>query len=202
MEPMDELVSCILTQHTTDAVAFPTFDEMKKEFSSWQEVVDAGPERLARAIRRVGLANQKARNIIACLNEIHARQGAYDIEHLRAMPMLEGRRWLTSLPGVGPKTASIVLSFSFGKDAIPVDTHVFRVSRRLGLIPEKSSETKAHDLLLESVPPELAYRFHVALIRHGRTLCKAQRPHCGECPLASRCPWFLRTGARLMGRPR
>ena len=192
--PLEELVCCILSQHTTDATSFPAFDLLRETYPEWQDVVDAGPDELAQVVRKAGLANQKARNIIRSLEEIKRRTGGYSIDHLRDVPMKEAREWLMGLPGVGPKTASIVLCFSFDMGAIPVDTHVYRVSRRLGVIPESADENKAHDLLLEIVEPEHAFRYHTALIQHGRRLCKAPVPLCGECPLRDVCPWFKTVG--------
>jgi endonuclease-3 len=188
-EPMDELVSCILTQHTTDATAFPTFDRLKETYPTWQQVVDAGEAKIAKVIARVGLANQKAKAIIATLKEIKNRTGDYSIDHLAKLPMLEARDWLTSLPGVGPKTASIVLCFAFGKEAIPVDTHIHRVSRRLAFVPDKADANKAHDILLDLVDEKDAYRYHTLLIQHGRETCKAQRPKCLSCIVYDLCPW-------------
>lgn len=193
-DPMEELVSCILSQHTSDANSFPAFTRLRATFETWQDVVDAGPERLADTIRKAGLANQKAKAILACLNRIHELHGAYTLEPLRDMPTAEARGWLQALPGVGPKTAAIVLCFSFGRESIPVDTHVFRVSRRLGLLTESANEIKAHDELLALVPSDLAYRFHVALIQHGRHVCRAPIPDCGRCPLAASCPFHLQGG--------
>ena len=193
-DPMEELVSCILSQHTADANSFPAFTNLRETFATWQDVVDAGPEAVAPVIRRAGLANQKAKSIVACLRAIHEQNGDYTLENLRDMPMREGRKWLESLPGVGPKTASIVLCFSFGMGAIPVDTHVYRVSWRIGLISPKIDEKKAHDALLELVPPELAFRFHVALIQHGRQTCKAPFPDCERCTIREHCKWLAHDG--------
>lgn len=189
-EPLDELISCILTQHTTDATAFPTFDALREKYSEWRSIAALRPETLADEIRKVGLANQKARSISGVLAEVHRRNGAYTLEPLRGMPMEEARQWLRSLPGVGPKTAAIVLAFAFGLPAIPVDTHVFRVSWRLGLIDKSIGEAKAHDVLARMVPADLAFRFHVAFIRHGRQTCKAPRPLCPKCPLRRRCRFY------------
>ncbi len=191
---MDELVSCILSQHTSDANSFPAFYRLKGAYPTWDKVAAAPAGELADVIRAAGLANQKARNIQACLREIRDRNGGYDIENLRAMPFLEAREWLTSLPGVGPKTASIVLSFAFGMEAIPVDTHVYRVAWRIGLIPEGVGEAKAHDLLLERVPKGLGFRLHMALIQHGREVCKAPLPLCERCLASDVCRWFRRDG--------
>jgi endonuclease-3 len=193
-DPMEELVSCILSQHTTDASSFPAFTKLRETYPDWHDVVAGGPERLADVIRGAGLANQKSKNIIGTLNQIRERTGEYSIESLRPMSTLEARSWLMSLPGVGPKTASIVLCFAMGREAIPVDTHVYRVSWRLGLIPEDVGENKAHDLLLKAVPGDLAFRFHTALIQHGRMICRAPLPICELCPVTDRCRWFKRGG--------
>ena len=190
LEPMDELVSCILSQHTTDATSFPAFFRLREKYPSWQQVVEAGPARVASVVKKAGLANQKARSIVSALKEIKAQTGAYSIDHLADMPMGEAREWLESLPGVGPKTASIVLCFAFGMDAIPVDTHIYRVSHRLGFIEKRVDANKAHDVLLRVVPKQDAYRYHVLLIQHGRTVCKAQRPLCDECELKDLCMYY------------
>ena len=193
-DPMEELVSCILSQHTSDANSFPAFTRLRETFPDWQDVVDAGPEKLADVIRKAGLANQKSKSIIACLQQIKEMTGAYDLEHLRTMPTVQARDWLLELPGVGPKTASIVLCFAMGQEAIPVDTHVYRVSWRLGLIPEDIGENKAHDLLLEIVPPDFAFRYHTTLIQHGRITCRAPLPNCESCTVQDICPWFKNGG--------
>ena len=205
-DPMEELVSCILSQHTTDAKSFPAFTRLRETFADWQSVVDAGWAVVAAVIRNAGLANQKAKNIIGCLVEIHSRTGEHSLESLRGLQMPEARAWLQSLPGVGPKTASIVLCFSFGMGAIPVDTHVYRVAWRMGLIKEGIGESKAHDALLERVPAELAFRFHTSLIQHGRLTCRAPLPRCEVCTVTDLCPWLAKGGPekrkREMGRAR
>lgn len=193
-EPMDELISCILSQHSNDTNSFPAFTRLKETYPSWAEVVDAGPEKLADVVRKAGLANQKAKNIIACLTQIHEMTGGYDLEHLRRLPTSDARKWLMELPGVGPKTASIVLCFSMGRETIPVDTHIYRVSRRIGIITSEIDEVKAHDALLAVVPPAMAYRYHVDLIQHGRVVCKAPLPSCSACPLAAICRWAREGG--------
>ncbi len=197
MDPMDELISCILSQHTSDANSFPAFIRLKQAFPSWKEIVDAGESKVEAIIRSAGLARQKAKSIIGCLQSIHQKRGDYMIDFLADLSVLEARKWLMDLPGVGPKTASLVLCLSFGMDLIPVDTHVFRVARRLGLLPESSTPNQAHDLLLQQVPEGLAFRFHVALIQHGRKICKAPKPHCWLCPLKDVCPWFAAHGSSL-----
>jgi endonuclease-3 len=195
-DPMQELVSCILSQHTSDANSFPAFDRLQAKYPTWQEVVDAGPDKVADVIRSAGLANQKSKSIVNCLVEIKSRTGEYSIDHLGNMSLLEARKSLTELPGVGPKTASIVLCFALGMPAVPVDTHVYRVSWRIGLIPEHVGENKAHDLLLAIVPPQLAFRFHMACIHHGRAVCKAPLPACDRCSVKDICPWYKHGGPR------
>lgn len=192
-EPMDELVSCILSQHTADANSFPTFQRLKAKYPEWSQVESLSTEQLAIEIRSAGLGNQKAKAIRGCLKEIRQRCGDYDLELLRTMPIAKAKDWLISLPGVGPKTAAIVLLFSFGREAIPVDTHVFRVSWRLGLSEKKKGEVGAQHALEAITPPDLMYRLHVALIQHGRHLCDARRPLCESCPLKSKCDYFVST---------
>lgn len=196
-DPIEELVSCILSQHTTDATSFPAFTRLRASFPDWEDLVRAGPEAVIPLIRKAGLPNQKAKSIIGSLTEVKNRNGAYTLENLRSMDLLDAREWLMTLPGVGPKTASIVLCFSFGMAAIPVDTHVFRVAKRLGLISESVSEAKAHDLLLKTVPADYAFRFHVALIQHGRQVCRAPIPACERCPLTQDCVWFRNNRAAI-----
>gem|GEM_PF-151024 len=193
-DPMEELISCILSQHTSDANSFPTFTRLRETYPDWQAIVDAGTEQVADTIRQAGLANQKSKSIVGALTEIKKRNGDYELDSLRKIPMLEARDWLMSLPGVGPKTASIVLCFSLGMGAIPVDTHVYRVSWRLGLIDEDLGENKAHDALLKLVPPEYAFRYHVALIQHGRHTCKAPLPDCEPCVVKNLCAWYAEGG--------
>jgi len=188
--PIDELVSCILSQHTTDATSFPTFHRLRAIAPEWEDVVALGQSGLADVIRPAGLPNQKAKSILGCLAEIRERNGDYTLEPLASMPMNDARDWLLTLPGVGPKTAAIVLCFAFEMPAIPVDTHVFRVSWRLGLIPKAIGEAKAHSVLQRAVPEDIAFRFHAALIQHGRTICRAPTPKCAVCPVRARCDFY------------
>src|SRR5688572_23644959 len=189
-DPMDELVSCILSQHTSDANSFPAFYRLKETFPTWEKVVQAGPEKIANVIRNAGLANQKSKTIVAALNEIKSRNNEYQLDNLKTMKPIEARKWLEALPGVGPKTASIVLCFSLGMDVIPVDTHVFRVAWRIGLIKKEIGEAKAHDALQKRIPKGLSYRLHMAFIAHGRAVCKAPLPICPECPITDLCAYF------------
>ena len=171
---------------------------MRRDYSQWEDIVALGPSKLANVIRKVGLANQKAKAIIGVLEEVHGRNGEFSLENLREMPLEDARSWLLSLPGVGPKTAAIVLSFAFGMPAIPVDTHVFRVSWRLGLIEKSLGEAKAHRALEKLVPGDLAFRFHVAFIQHGRKICRAPTPKCSICPLTRRCAWYKAASRKVL----
>lgn len=188
--PMEELISCIMSQNSADAKSFPAFTHLRETFQTWQDVVDAGPERVADVIRGAGLANQKSKAIVGTLTKIYDAFGDYTLEPLRKLETREALTWLMELPGVGPKTASLVLCFAMGRETVPVDTHVYRVSWRLGLIPETLGEKKAHDVLIDYIPSGFAFRFHLAFIQHGRTVCKAPRPVCGDCAVTHLCQFF------------
>jgi endonuclease-3 len=187
-DPLDELILTVLSQHTSDLNAGRAFDALRAAFPSWEDVVDAPVIAVTDTIRSGGLANTKAPRIQAILRVVHAREGRYDLSWLREASDKEVRAYLTSLPGVGPKTAAVVLSFALGRDAIPVDTHVHRVSMRLGLVPPKVSAERADRLLHDLVPAGLRTSLHVALIRLGREICKAPIPRCRACPLKDLCP--------------
>ena len=188
VDPLDELILTVLSQHTSDINAERAFAQLREAFPTWDAVVGAGTEAVADAIRSGGLADSKAPRIQAILREVREREGRFDLSALRAMSDAEARSYLTSLPGVGPKTAAVVLSFALGRDAIPVDTHVHRVSKRLGLVPPNSTAEKADRLLHDLVPDGLRTPLHVALIQLGREICKAPTPLCRLCPLKDLCP--------------
>lgn len=195
VDPLDELVLTVLSQHTSDLNAERAFADLRGAFATWADVVAERPDRVADVIRSGGLANTKAPRIQSILREVHTREGGFDLSGLRSLPDAEARAYLTSLPGIGPKTAAVVLSFALGRDAIPVDTHVHRVTRRLGMIPPKASAERADRLLHDLVPDGLRTPLHVALIRLGREICKAQTPRCPICPLKDLCP----TAPRYLG---
>jgi endonuclease III len=187
-DPLDELILTVLSQHTSDLNADRAFRSLRAAFPTWKAVVGARSDAVADAIRSGGLANTKAPRIQAILREVRRREGAFDLSSLTEMTDREARDYLTSLPGIGPKTAAVVLSFALGRDALPVDTHVHRVSRRLGLIPPRTSAERADRLLHALVPDGLRTQLHVALIRLGREICKAPVPRCRQCPLKDLCP--------------
>jgi len=188
--PMDELVSCILSQNTNDANRDRGFNALKKRYPQWEDVVAAPTQELIETIRPAGLANQKAPRIQEALRTIYDERGDYNIDFLRDLPLDEAKDWLTRMKGIGPKTAAIVLCFAFGLPAFPVDTHVNRVSKRIGFVPQKMSIDKVHDVMEAIVPPDDHYAFHIYLIRHGRDTCTARRAYCERCPLTQHCDYY------------
>ena len=185
--PTDELVLTILSQHTSDLNAERAFDELARRFQGWDAVVRAPVEEVASAIVSGGLAQQKAPRIQDVLRRIREERGDYTLDFLAAMEPRAARDWLVRLDGVGPKTASVVLLFCFGLPLMPVDTHVHRVTTRIGLIPAGTPADRAHDIALDVFPLDRMYEAHVNLITHGRRTCTARNPACGRCPVAPRC---------------
>ena len=183
-----ELVLTLLSQNTSDTNSGRAFIRLLNEFPDWPSLLDADVKAIERAIQPGGLAPTKAPRLQAMLREVWSRVDSFDLSFLREWPMEEARAWLRSLPGVGPKTAACVLLFALGRPALPVDTHVHRVAKRLGLVREKSTAAQAHELLEAMLTPEQVYPFHIQLIKHGRRTCTAQRPKCPACPLRRGCP--------------
>ena len=190
-EPITELIETILSQNTSDLNSHRAFGSLWERFGSWRAIQEAPVDEVATAIHIGGLSRVKAPRIQAVLEELQRRTGGWDLSFLRDLPLPEAKAWLRSLPGVGPKTAACVLLFAVGLPALPVDTHVYRVARRLGLIEQRLSPDEAHDALERHVAPEQVYEFHMLLIQHGRRLCKAPRPLCHACPLNDICPSSL-----------
>ena len=190
LDPLSELVLTILSQHTNDTNRDRAFASMRARYPTWEEVVEAPPEELAEAIRVGGLGNIKAPRIQVVLRQIWQERGSWDLSFLTAMPVEEAKAWLAKFNGVGPKTAACVLMFGCGQPVFPVDTHIFRVSQRIGLIDLKTNAEKAHDVLEGMVPPEKRYTFHINLIQHGRKVCKAQRPLCELCVVREWCNYY------------
>jgi endonuclease-3 len=186
--PLTELVLTLLSQHTSDHNSGRAMHQLLERFPSWEAVIEAPPGAVEDAIRPGGLAPTKSRRLQALLGAVHERAPNWDLGMLRRMPLEQAKAWLTSLPGVGPKTAACVLLFALGRPALPVDTHVERVAKRLGLVPPRMPADRAHEVLERMLTPRQVYAFHVDLIQHGRRTCHAQRPRCLECPLLPRCP--------------
>jgi endonuclease-3 len=219
LDPTSELILTILSANSADINAEVAFGALRdaypsaptpagtpadpRQFPGWGgrglpdlpppdwSAVEAAPlPELIDVIRPGGLAPQKAPRIQAALGALRANGGSYSLDFLASKPPLEARDWLSAIPGIGKKTASVVLLFSFGLPLMPVDRHVFRVSHRVGLIPAKSDPDQAHDYFLAMLDPDQMYEAHVSLIGHGRRTCHAQRPDCEHCPIAPRCRFF------------
>ena len=194
-DPVGGLIGTILSQHTSDINSERAYKQLVETFPTWEAVRDAPTYKVAEAVRNGGLANIKARRIQDVLHELtdlqaergDSRSLSYVLEDLTQMQPEEAWRSLRKLPGVGPKTAACVLMFNLGMPVMPVDTHVHRVSQRLGLIGPKVSADQAHDIFARHVPPVWVYPLHVNLIRHGRQVCHAQRPECTKCALYTEC---------------
>jgi endonuclease III len=192
---VSELVSCILSQNTNDTNRDRGFTALMNAYPNWQAIVEAPEQDIIDVIRPAGLANQKGPRIQRALRKIYDERGEYSLDFLTDMPLEAAKNWLTSIKGIGPKTAAIVLCFGYNLPAFPVDTHVNRVSKRIGFVPEKMSVDKVHDVMEAMVPDEAHYAFHIYLIRHGRDTCTARTAHCERCPLTIHCDYYTRTQA-------
>jgi len=190
LPPLDELISTILSQNTNDVNRDKAFEALRKRFPDWEKVRDADEADVVDAIRSAGLANQKGPRIQNVLREITAERGELDITFLNDLESQEARNWLMKFKGVGPKTAAIVLQFSLDKPAFPVDTHVHRVTGRIGLRPSNMNAEKAHEYLERLFPPERYYEAHLNIIRLGREICHARSPECPRCPLTGVCEYY------------
>ncbi|MEE9324805.1 MAG: endonuclease III [Dehalococcoidia bacterium] len=190
-DPISELIFTILSQNTSDYNSERACANLMAAFDSWEEMAYGDVGKIAAAIQIGGLAKIKAPRIQAVLRTIIEKRGPLNLSFLAEMPLKEAKEWLRQLPGVGPKTAGCVLLFALNKPAMVVDTHVYRVSKRLGLVGPKVSADDSHEILEELVPPQDVLPFHVYLITHGRRVCKAQRPLCPQCVLEDGCPSSL-----------
>jgi len=188
--PISVLVQTILSQNTSDINSRRAFESLLASFGSWENVADADSDAIEHAIRCGGLGRMKAKRIKEVLREIERKRGKLELDFLSRILLSEARDWLEQLPGVGVKTASCVLLFSLGMTALPVDTHILRVSKRLGLINSSESAVKAHQLLEKLVPWQDVYQFHILMIEHGRTACQARHPLCQNCVLKEMCPSY------------
>jgi endonuclease-3 len=191
LDAVDELVLTILAQNTADVNSHRAFVALRERYPTWSDVLAAPTDELTDVIRPGGLAPTKAPRIQHVLAEVLDRRGSFDLSFLASLPVEEARDWLDSLPGIGRKTASIVLMFCFGMPSLPVDTHIYRVAHRLGLLPPKADLLKAHQLLEDALEPDEMYAFHVEMIRHGRDTCRAPRPICALCPLTDICDYYV-----------
>lgn len=190
---VDELVSTILSQNTNDVNRDRGFNALREKFPTWESVRDAEAKDVIAAIKPAGLANQKGPRIQQVLRAITEERGSLNLDFLAGLPIEEARAWLTKFNGVGPKTAAIVLCFSLNMPAFPVDTHIYRVSGRIGLRPEKMTVEQAHPHLESVFPAETYYAAHLNLIRLGREVCGARKPNCPKCPILKLCEYKEKT---------
>ena len=188
LDPAHEVVLTILSQHTSDTNSARAFRLLMDRFGTLEAVAEGNVAEIEVAISPGGLAKVKAPRIKQVLNLILELNGSLDLSFLREMPLEDTKAWLRQLPGIGPKSAGIILSFSLGRPAMAIDTHIHRVCQRLGLIGPKVNAEKAHDILEALVAPEQVFPFHISFITHGRQVCRAQRPKCMECIVAASCP--------------
>ena len=187
-DPLAELIRGILSQSTTDGQRDRAYAALRDVFPTWEACRDAGDMAVAAAIAPAGLARQRAARIVAVLRELTGASGRVDLGDLRGLSTDSAYRRLLDLPGVGPKTAACVLLFALGRPLFPVDTHVLRLARRLGLVQPEVPPDRLQELLAAVVPPDSILSLHLNLIRHGRLVCRARKPRCGGCLLAARCP--------------
>ena len=185
--PLEELIITTLAQNSTDRNALKAYRRLRERFSSWMEVMTAPVEEVIDAVRPAGLGNQKGPRIQAILRKVWEERGSFDLSFLGEMSTEEAEAWLTSIKGIGHKTAAIVLLFCFNRPTFPVDTHVSRVSKRLGMVPPNANTRQIRAIWESIVPEEWYYPLHLNLIRHGREVCKARNPQCAICPLQERC---------------
>ena len=189
LPPADEMVFTILSQHTSDINSSRAYNRLMERFGTLEAVARADTPAIEEAIAPGGLAKIKAPRIKEVLEKVlELNGGSLDLSFLGEMPLTEAKDWLRQLPGIGPKSAGIVLNFSLGMPAMAIDTHIFRVCQRLRAIDSKTSADKAHDVMEAKVPPDEVFNFHIAFINHGRRVCKAQRPLCDECIVGGLCP--------------
>jgi len=186
-DPVSELVLTFLSQNTSDVNSHRAFKQLKERYPTWDAVLAASTEELADTIRSGGLADIKAPRIRDALQRILDERGEFSLEFLGSLPVKQAQRYLTSIKGIGHKSAAIVLLFCFGKPVFPVDTHVHRVSHRLGLVSPKNSREHTQRTWEMLAPAETYYSLHLNLIRHGRKVCIAAKPHCAVCVLQPHC---------------
>lgn len=202
-KPMHELISTMLSHRTTQQNEAIAFERMWEHFGSWEAIRDADVDELVETIATANFAEVKAPNIKRTLARIIEERGEPSIDFLADMPTEEAMAWLVSLPGVGVKTASLVLLFCFSKPILPVDTHVHRVSQRIGLIGERVTPSAAHELLLPLLPKDahVLFNFHIDMLRHGQQICIWGSPRCGRCPMTDICDWYQenRAGSEKLG---
>ena len=186
-DPLEVLIRTILSQNTNDRNRDLAYEELRRRFPRWEDIAEADQEEIAEAIKVGGLARQKSARVKQVLQWVKGQWGSMTLVPLCDMETAEAMETLLSLKGVGPKTANCVLAFGCGRDVFPVDTHILRITKRLGLIPSEATAEKAHGLLAQVIPDGTAIPLHLNLIRYGRETCKARQPHCGRCLFPHLC---------------
>ena len=199
LDPLDVLIQTILSQSTTNANSHRAFDQLKRRFPDWDQARRARVTSIEAAIRCGGLARQKSARIKQLLNEIYDRRGSLDLSFLSRAPLHDAKEFLASFNGVGPKTVACTLLFACNRPVFPIDVHIFRIARRLDLIPEKCSDEEAHRLMELMIPEDRYYEVHVNLIRHGRRICRPQNPLCEQCCLIDYCRYYERLARSSTG---
>jgi endonuclease-3 len=190
LDPLDVLIQTILSQSTTNANSNRAFEQLKERFPTWEQARRARVASIETAIRSGGLARQKSIRIRKLLNEIHDRRGSLDLEFLSRAPLEEARQFLGGFKGVGPKTVACTLLFASNRPVFPIDVHIFRIARRLGLLPQRCSDEEAHRLMERIIPRARYFEAHINLIRHGRRICRPQNPRCDQCCLIDYCRYY------------
>lgn len=190
LDPLDCLIETILSQSTTNVNSQRAFANLKQGFADWEAVQRAALGSIEAAIRSGGLARQKSVIIKRILSEIKEKRGVLDLTFLLSVPLAEAREFLAGFKGVGPKTVACVLLFACRRAVFPIDTHIFRIARRLRLIPEKGSDQQAHAMMEQIIPAARFYEAHINLIRHGRKICRPQNPLCEDCVIVDYCQYY------------
>jgi len=194
LDPLDVLIETILSQSTTNANSDRAFANLKRRFPTWDKAMRARVTSIETAIRSGGLAKQKSVRIKELLLEIYKRRFSLDLSFLKTVPLDEAKEFLGSLKGVGPKTVACTLLFAYNRPVFPIDTHIFRIARRLGFIPQKCSDDEAHRLMGKMIPPKRYYEAHINLIRLGRRICRSRIPLCEQCCLVEYCRYYAGEG--------
>ena len=190
VEPLDCLIRTILSQNTNDVNRDKAYDNLRERFPTWEDVLTADVEKIEAEIRVGGLSNQKSKRIKNFLNQLKSEKGTLSLDFINELPTNEAAEFLCQHKGIGIKTAYVTLAFAFGRDVFPVDTHILRISKRLGFVPNNCTAEKAHELVAPLVPQGKAFPFHINLIRFGRKICHARNPKCYECPITDYCLYF------------
>jgi len=191
VNPLDCLIRTILSQNTNDVNRDKAYDNLRERFTTWEDVLSADVREIEKEIRVGGLSKQKGERIKNFLSQLKSEKGTLNLDFINELSTNEAIEFLCQHKGIGIKTAYVTLAFAFGRDVFPVDTHILRISKRLGFIPNNCTAEKAHELMAPLIPKGKAFPFHINLIRFGRKICQARNPKCNECPISDYCLYFL-----------